>query len=143
MLEAIGVRADLEVGRDLVFEAGLSFAGAGVEIVEDVLDFGAQVNGAEVHDGLAAFEARDGEQVFNEEGEAVGVFFDGAKELAGDFGIVFGAFEQGFDEAFDEGKRGAEFVADVGDEFAAGVFELFEAGEVVEDEDVTGGWRKG
>ena len=37
LLEGIGVGADLEVGRDLVFEAGLSFARQGTEEVASVL----------------------------------------------------------------------------------------------------------
>ena len=50
-------------------------------------------------------------------------------------GIVLGAFQQGFDEAFDERERRAQFVADVGDEFLARAFQLLDAGEIVEDED--------
>ena len=52
-----------------------------------------------------------------------------------DLGIVLRAVEQRFDVAFDERQRGAEFVADVGDELLARPLELFQAGEIVKDQD--------
>jgi hypothetical protein len=48
--------------------------------------------------------------------------------------IIFCAIEKGFNKAFDQSQRRAEFVGNVGDEFAARVFELLNARHVVEDE---------
>ncbi len=61
------------------------------------------------------------------------MFVDFLEETGGLLGVVQGAVEQGFGKAFDEGKRGAQFVADVADEFGADVFQFLEAGDVVEN----------
>ena len=49
-------------------------------------------------------------------------------------GIVARAVEQRFDVAFDERKRRAQFVADVGDKFLARAFELLEPRQIVENQ---------
>lgn len=135
LLKAVEVHAEGKVFRDDIDELDLAVSGAGREVFEDAGDEGMEFAGLTVHDDLAGFELGDGEEILDEEGEAVGVFFDGLEEAEGDFGIVSGAVDEGFDVAFDEGEGGAEFVGDIGDELAAGAFEFLEAGDVVEDED--------
>ena len=49
-------------------------------------------------------------------------------------GVVARAVEQRFDVTFDERERRAQFMADVGDKFLAGAFELLEPGQIVKDE---------
>ena len=95
---------------------------------------GSEGHGLEVQFDAAGFQFGNGEQIFDEQPEPVGVAVNGLQEPGGDFGVVPRAVEQRFDVALDEGQRGAEFMADVGDELLAGVFELLEAGEIVEDQ---------
>ena len=80
-----------------------------------------------------------------EKPEALGVAVDGLQEPGGDLGVVARAVHQRFDIAFDERKRGAQFMADIGDEFLARAFELLQAGQVVKDDHGTmplaGHWR--
>ena len=95
---------------------------------------GARATGCRFELDAAGFQFGDGEQVFDEQPEALGVAVNGLQEPGGDFGVVPGAVEQRFDVALDERQRGAEFMADVGDEFLAGVFKLLEAGQIVEDQ---------
>ena len=64
-----------------------------------------------------------------------GVFEDDAQELASGFRVGMGLLDEGFNVALDGGERSAEFVADVGDEVAAGFLGGFDAGDVVEDDE--------
>lgn len=116
-------------------DGDLLVGGAGAEVGEDLGEDGAEVDGAEVEGEGAGFEAGEGQEVFDQEGEPVGVFFDSQEEAVEDGGVGFGSVEEGFDVAFDHGEGGAEFVADVGDEFGAGAFEEFESAEVMEHEE--------
>ena len=68
---------------------------------------------------------------------------DGLEEFDGNGGIVLGAIDEGLDVAFDEGQRRAQFMADIGDEFLSGVFELFETREIVKNEQAAMGPRIG
>jgi len=56
------------------------------------------------------------------------VLLDCFQKARRQLGLIFGAFEQCFDEALDQRKRGAQFVADVGDKFLAGILQLFNTG---------------
>ncbi len=110
---------------------------ARLQVLDDVGDFLAQLHLVQVHDDLAAFEPGDGEQILNQISKAVGVLFNGAEETRGEFGIVFRAVEEGFDETLDERERRAQFVADVGDKFLAGALQLLDARQIVEHENGT------
>ena len=134
LFEPVGVSVDGQVG-GLVDELHVLGGRAGFEVLQDLVDDGAEGDRLEVEFDAAGFQFGDGEQVLDEQLEPFGVAVDGLQELSGDLGVVLGAVEQGFDVAFDEGQGGAEFVADVGDEFLAGVLELLEAGQIVEDQD--------
>jgi hypothetical protein len=135
LLEAVGINASREAGRHFVGYGDGLVLDAGAEVVDDALDLGVKFDGLTIEGNLSAFQPRDGEEVFDEKGETLGLLLDGLKE-ADAAGAVFGsASEESFDESFDEGKRGAEFVADIGDEFLAGAFELLDEGDVVKDQD--------
>lgn len=135
LLKTVGVGVGLEVGGDRVAQDHGAVRGAGGEVVQDVLSEGMEVGAAAVDDRAAGFELGDGEEVVDEEGQSVGVLFDGAEEAPGDGGVGVGAVDEGFHVPFDEGEGCAEFVADVRDEFAAGAFESLESADVVEGED--------
>ena len=62
------------------------------------------------------------------------MFFDGLQESRRHGRVVFRALEERLDVALDHGERRAQLVADVGDEFLARVFQLFEPRQVVEHE---------
>ena len=81
------------------------------------------------------FQRGNREQILDEQIEPLRVALDDFEKALGDFGIVARAVEQRFDVAFDERERRAQFVADVGDEFLAGAFQLLEPGQVVKNED--------
>ena len=134
LVEAVGISLGGE-RREFVDEFDVAIFGLGLEMGEDAVGKGAEFDGLELEFQAAAFEGGNGEEVLDEEVQAMGVALDDFEEALGDFGVVAGAVEEGFDVAFDEGERGAEFVRDVGDEFLALALELFEAGEVAEDED--------
>src|SRR4051812_46893719 len=65
------------------------------------------------------------------------MLFNRTEKAIGQLRIVLRAFEQGLDKALDERQGRAQFMADIGHEFAAGIFQLFKASEVVKDEDRT------
>ncbi len=135
LLEAVEVGADGKGFGNFVGEGDEPGAGAGGEVFEHAGCEGAEVAPLAVDDAAALFELGDGEKILDEEGEPVGVLLDGLKEFEAENGVVAGSIQEGFDVAFDDGDGCAEFVAHVGDEFAAGGLEFLEACDVVEDED--------
>src|SRR5260370_41944574 len=88
----------------------------------------------EVEFYAAGLESGDGQHVLDDQAQTLGIAGDGLEEFDGDLGIVSGAVEEGFDIAFNKGKRGAQLMADVGDEIRADGFELLETRQIVEDE---------
>ena len=54
------------------------------------------------------------------------MLLDDLEKTVGHFGIILGTIEQGFEVAFDHRKRGAQFVADIGHEFLARIFQLLD-----------------
>src|SRR3954471_21806298 len=113
LLEAIGVGQDFDVFGNFIVEDDFAFGRARLEIIKNVLGKVAELDRLLVQDDLARFEARDGEKVFDKEGEAVGMLIDGFEEAIVRVGIIFGAVEERFYEAFNERERSAEFVRDV------------------------------
>src|SRR5208337_146707 len=83
----------------------------------------------------AGFQLGDGQEVLDEEFEPLRVAVNSLEKAGGDVRVVFGAVNQGFDIAFDQGKGSAQFMADVGHEFFTCAFELLKAGQIVKDED--------
>src|SRR5712691_1687414 len=81
---------------------------------------------------------REHQQILGEAREAAGVLDDDFEKVPAMLRIVHGAGEQGFREALNGGKRGAEFVGNVGDEIAAHAFELAQLGDVVKHDDRAG-----
>ncbi len=138
LVDSVGVCPDLGFGLNFGGECdGLGF-GAVLEVVEDSLDEGGELDLGVVHSDLAGFELGEGEEVFDEEGEAVGVFLDFLEESFMVLRVGGVSVEERFDAAFDHGERSSEFVVDVGDEVFAFVFEEFDLGEVVEEDDDAG-----
>ena len=116
-------------------DQGHTFGGCpAFEILQDLGDDRGKRDGLEVELDAARFQFRNGEQVFDEQPEPLSVAVNGLQEPGGDFGVVTGAIEERFDAAFDEGKRGTEFMADVGNELLAGILKLLEAGQVMKDQ---------
>src|SRR6266446_3681230 len=135
LLQPVGVGARAQARRQTIFQGDFFFGRARLQVVHHAAHFLAQIHRVEIHNDLAALQARNGQQIFDQIGEAVGVFVDGLQEAGGQFRIVFGPFEQGLDEPLDERERRAQFMADVGDEFLAGLLQLLEAGQFLEDQD--------
>ena len=138
LVDSVGVCPDLGFGLDFGGEGDGAGLGAVLEVVEDSLDEGGELDLGVVHGDLAGFELGEGEEVFDEEGEAVAVFLDFLEESFLVLGVGGVSVEQGFDASFDHGEWGSEFVVDVGDEVFAFVFEEFDLGEVVEEDDDAG-----
>src|SRR6266568_5567479 len=135
LLQPVGVGARAQARRQAIFHGHFFFGRPGLQVVHHAGHFLAQVHRVEIHHDLAALQARNGQQILDQIGEAVGGFVDGLQEAGGEFRIVFGPFEQGLDEPLDERERRAQFMADVGDEFLAGLLQLLEAGQFLEDQD--------
>jgi hypothetical protein len=135
LLKPVGIGSDAELRGDVVLQGDGAFTGADFEVGDDPVDDGLELDGFDIHDDLTGLEAGDGEEIFDEVGEAVGVSLDRLEEAGGGGGVFDGAMEEGFGVALDHGERGAEFMADIGDELASGVLKLAEAGEVMADED--------
>ena len=135
-MQAVGIGPDGEGGGDVVFQRGLARGGRGAEVVHHALGHVVQVDLLKVEGDLAGFQAGDGQQILDEKKEAVGMFVYFLQEAGGLFGIVHGAVEQRLGEAFDEGKRGAQFVADVADKFLADAFQFLEAGDIVKNKEL-------
>ena len=138
LVDSVGVGPDLDFVLDFGGESDGAGLGAVSEVVKDSLDEGVEGDFGVVHGDLAGFELREGEEVFDEVGEAVAVFLDFLEEAFLVFGVGGVSVEQGFNATFDHGERGAEFVVDVGDEVFAFVFEEFDLSEVVEEDDDAG-----
>ena len=125
--QAGGGGADLEDGVGVVDETFHGVYGIADE------DVGGDGGGVEFL--LGGFDAGHHEEVFSETVHAGGVFMDGFEEFAGlraEGGLVV---EEGFNVSGDGGKRGTEFVGDVGDEVTLGALDLLDAGDVVQDGD--------
>src|SRR5689334_1662121 len=85
-----------------------------------------------MHQCLPCLELRKREQILDQKSKAGCVFFDFLQKTRRDGWIIFRAIKQSLDIPFDQRERGAEFVADVRDEFTPYVFQFFEPGEIVE-----------
>ena len=150
LLNAVGIGPDEGLRGDFIFENGLAGGGARAEVIQDAPGQVVQINRLGIQGGLAGFQMRNGQQIFDEKKEAVGVFVDFLQEPHGLRRIILGPVEQGLGEALDEGKRGAQFVADIADKFLADILQLFQAGDIVENEQLPrpgrrrgrGRWRR-
>ena len=81
------------------------------------------------------FQRGNRQQILDQQIQPLGVALDDFQKTLGHFGIVARAVEQRFDVTFDERKRRAQFVADVGDKFLARAFELLEPRQIVKHQD--------
>ena len=104
------------------------------QVVDHGLDHVAQGRRLHVHDDLAGLEPRDGEQVLDEEGEAVGVAVDGLEEPDHGLALIHGAAEQRLGVALDQGERGSQLMADVGHELPALILQALVLRQVVKHE---------
>ena len=133
LLQPVSVSADSEVG-GLIDELNALGGRPGLEVFEHLGDDWTQGHGLEAQLDAARLQFGDGEQILDEQPEALGVAVDGLQEFSCHLRVIPGAIEQRLDVAFDEGKGGAQLMADVGDEFLPGALKLLQAGQLVEDE---------
>ena len=82
------------------------------------------------------FEAGEGEEVVEEVEHAAPFLLHEGGEFPALRGGQVGMVGEGFEEAVDDGERGAQFVRDVGDEGGAAGVELFGAADVLADEEL-------
>ena len=92
-------------------------------------------DGLGVEAGLAGFHAGQRQQVLGEARHAGGVLADDLEKFTVGRGTVGAEVEQGFGVSLNRSQRGAEFVRDVGDEVATGLFDPLGLGEVAQDGD--------
>ena len=150
LLNAVRIGPDDGLWGDFIFEDGFAGGGARAEVLQDAPGQVVQIDRLGIQGGVAGFQTGNGQQILDEKKEAVGMFVDLLQEPHGLRGIVLGAVEQGLGEALDEGKRGAQFVADIADKFLADIFQLLQAGDIVENEQLArpgrrrgrGRWRR-
>ena len=94
-----------------------------------------KVNAGKIQNGFSRFQLGDGQQIFDQERQSVGIAINGAQKTFRHFRLVFGAVQQGFDIAFDQREWRAQFMADIGDEFLACVLQALDSGQVMEYQD--------
>lgn len=132
LFQSVNVRTHGKLG-GRVYELHALGVRLGLKVFKDLGNDGAERDGSEAQFDTAGLEFGNGEQILDEQFETLSVTVDGLQEFCGDLGVIPGAIEQRLDIAFDEGKRGAEFMTYIGHEFLAHALELFQAGQIVED----------
>ena len=133
LFQTIRVGASGKSVGDLIDDLCSPLTGAGLQFRDDSGGKRAQRQLAELKCDLTGLQPGDGEQVFDEICQAVGMAFDGLQEPGREIGVGDGAIEEGFDIALDQRDGRAELMAHVGHEFAPGVLQLSDAREIVED----------
>src|ERR1043166_2343333 len=108
--------------------------GAGLQSVNDPRSLVAQLDLLQVQNNPSAFQARDGQQIFNQIGETVSVLLDGVQKAGRQRRVVLCALEKRFDKTLNQRKRRAQFMADVGEKFLARVLQLSQARQIVKHE---------
>ena len=86
----------------------------------------------------AGLEAGEDEEIVEEQLKAAGMLAHDAQVAGGFLGGEILRFHEGLEIAVKDGERGAQLVGDVGDELAADLLELFDAGDIVEHGDNAG-----
>ncbi len=124
-----------EDGSELIDEGDLFFAGGGHGDLEHLLEDAVEGDGLFDNAGHAGLDAADVEDVVDEAREAVGFGLDDVVELGAGFVVGGFAVHEQFRVGLDAGKRGAQFVRDVGDEVGFHLGDLVFARAVVEHGD--------
>lgn len=101
--------------------------GDGAHGIEEAIEVGAEFDDFAADFHAAGFEAYEVEEVIDEFEEAHAIGLHGGEQVMRFVVVlVFGLDEQIFEGCQQEGERGAEFVADIGEEVAFGLVEFEE-----------------
>ncbi len=106
----------------------------GIQVGENFFDQRAQFNRLQIQLHPPGFERGNRQQILDQQIQPLRIALDDFEKALGDLRVVARAVEQRFDVAFDERKRRAQFVADVGDKILARAFKLLEPRHIVKDE---------
>ncbi len=128
-----------EIGRKINSNAGMGLADFAFELVDNALCDFRENDFLEVEGEILAFQAGDGEEIFDEEAETQAVAMHDFQSPGGHGWVTVWIFPEGLHVALNDRQRGAEFVGDIGNEFTACGLEIFEFGDFVEDDDCAAG----
>ena len=132
LIHGVGVGHHQNCGRARGFQFDAGIDHQAPQRLDSVLDQGAGAVRLKNQLVIRALHAGKSEQILGEAVHARRVLEDDPKELAGRLRVGTRIFYQRLDVALNGGQRGTQFVADVGDEIAAGFFCRLNAGDVMQ-----------
>lgn len=133
VLEGFDVDGDLQILRQIEDELQAALLDAGSEAVDDLVDERGEALAIQREVAGPGLDAGEVEDVLDEGVEAAGVPVDDAEhggEVGGEVGLLL---QQALAVAEDGGDGGAQFMGDVGHEFAAGALGEPDGGDVEDD----------
>ena len=89
-------------GRNFVFQGGFAGGGGRAKIIQHALGQVVQIDRLQIHGGMAGFQTGNGQQILDQEQEAVGMLVDFLQKPHGLSGIVLGPVKQGLRRNLDK-----------------------------------------